>query len=144
MGKRGRYRDHIDPEYQRWGRTYPCFPGVAECVRLIRGGKARGAWADIIANELAENAGGCLSELMETFRTDSCDHVRLYIMMALEIARLPESVSFLAEVQRAGNPLFTPYAVRTLDGINTREARTGLARQDACQSHGCGLPSTTS
>src|SRR5262245_3006726 len=86
MGKRNRYRDHMDPEYQRWGRTYPRFPGVAECARLLRDGKARSAWADIIVYELAENAGACLAELVETFRTDLSVTVRLWMMMALDIA----------------------------------------------------------
>ena len=126
MGKRHRYRDHIDPEYQRWGRSYPRFPGVAECARLIRDGKARGSWADIIAHELAENAGECLAELMETFRTDASDKVRLYVLMALDIARLPKSVSFLAEVLQEGNPQFTPYALRALNGIDTPESRTAV------------------
>ena len=126
MGKRNRYRDHTDPEYQRWGRTYSRFPGVAECARLIREGKARGAWADIIASELAENASECLAELVETFRADPSESVRLYVMMALDMARLPESIPFLAEVLQQGNPLFTPYAVRALEGINTRESRTAI------------------
>ncbi|HMF12247.1 MAG TPA: hypothetical protein VKE94_08070, partial [Gemmataceae bacterium] len=126
MGKRNRYCDHSDPEHQRWGRTYPRFPGVAECARLIRDGRARGSWADIIAYELAENAGECLAELVETFRTDPSESVRLYVMMAFDIARLPESVPFLAEVLQEGNPLFTPYALRALNGIDTRESRTAL------------------
>jgi hypothetical protein len=126
MGKRTRYRDHIDPEHQRWGRKYPRFPGVAECARLIRAGKARGTWADIIAYELAENANLCLPDLIETFRSDSSEDVRLYLMMALETARLPESVPFLAEVLHDGNPRFTPYVERALRNINTPEARTVL------------------
>ena len=126
MGERNRYRDYIDPEHQRWGRRYPRFPGVSECARLIRDGKARGSWADIIAHELAENAGECLAELVETFRTDPSESVRLYVMMALDIARLPESVPFLAGVLQEGNPLFTPYALRALNGIDTRESRTAL------------------
>src|SRR5262249_23916604 len=112
--------------YQRWGRTYPRFPGVAECARLIRDGKARGSWADIIAYELGENAGERLAELIETFSTDPSESVRLYVMMALDIARLPESVPFLAEVLQEGNPLFTPYALRALNGIDTRESRTAV------------------
>lgn len=126
MGKRNAYRDHIDPQHQRWARTYPRFPGVAECARLIRTGKARGTWADIIAHELAQNAAECLPELIETFRTDPSDNVRLYVMMALDIARLPESVPFLAEVLQERNSLFTPYALRALNRINTRESRTAL------------------
>jgi len=126
MGKRKRYRDHTDPEYQRWGREYPRFPGVAECARLIRTGKARGAWADIIAHELAENAALCLPELIETFRTDSSEDVRLYVMMALDIARVPESVSFLAEVLQGGSQRFMPYAKSALMGIDTPESRSVL------------------
>lgn len=67
MANSNRYRDSIDPEAQRWGRTYSRFPGVTECMRLIRSGKARGTWATIISLELAENAGECLAELIETF-----------------------------------------------------------------------------
>ena len=136
MGKRNRYRDHIDPEYQRWGRTYPRFPGVAECARLIRARKASGAWADIIAAELAENATHCLSDLIETFRTDSSEtDVRMFVMMALENARLPQSVPFLAEVLESGNSRFIPYAERALCNINTPEARTMLWKAGRC-GHG--------
>jgi hypothetical protein len=120
------YGRHADPEYQRWRRKYPRFPGVDECARLIRAGKDRGLWADIIVYELAENAGNCLPALIDTFRNDSSYGVRLYVMMALEIAGLHESVSFLAEVLRDGDPRFTPYAERALHRINTREARTSL------------------
>jgi hypothetical protein len=116
----------MDPEEQRWHRMYPRFPGVAECVRLIHHGKARGIWADIIAYELAENARKCLPELIDTFRAESSECVRLYVMMALDIARLPESVPFLAEVLREGNELYSPYAIRALEGIDTRESRTAL------------------
>jgi hypothetical protein len=120
------YRYHPDPAYRSWGRKYPCLPGIDECVRLIRAGKARGAWADIIAHELAEKANDCLPALVDTFRSDSSDHVRLYVMMALEIAGLQESVPFLAEALRGGDPRFTSYAERALRTINTREARTAL------------------
>jgi hypothetical protein len=126
MGKRSRFRDHIDAEYRSWGRKYPRFPGVGECVRLIRAGKARGTWADIITHELAENATFCLPELIEAFRTDSSEDVRMYVMMALESARLPDSVPFLAEMLHGGNLRFTPYAERALRKINTPESRAVL------------------
>ncbi|MCI0637666.1 MAG: hypothetical protein L0Y72_02125 [Gemmataceae bacterium] len=126
MGKRNRYRDHVDPEYQRWGRRYPRFPGVAECASLIRAGKARGAWADIIAFELSENAATCLAELIETFRNEPSGDVRLYVMMALDIARVPASVPFLAEVLREADPRYIAYAERALRCIDTSEARTAL------------------
>lgn len=120
------YRDHIDPEYRRWGEAYPRFPGVAECARLIRSRKAKGAWADIIVHELAANAADCLPELIAAYREGSSDDVLTYVMMALDIARLPESVPFLEEIVRRGDDRYTPYAKRALKSIDTREARTAL------------------
>jgi hypothetical protein len=68
-----------------------------------------------------------LPELIDTFRNDSkANDVRLYVMMALETAKLPESVPFLFEVLQSGDPNFTPYAERALRAINTKEARTAL------------------
>jgi hypothetical protein len=95
-------------------------------VRLIRAGKARRAWADIIAEQLARNARDNLAELVEAFRSDRTARVRLFVLMALETAALPEAVPFLAEVLRGGDPALTPYAERGLRAIGTREARTAL------------------
>jgi len=135
MGKRNRYRDHVDPEYQRWGRTYRRFPGVPECARLIQDGKARGAWADIIANELAMNAALCLPDLIEAYRTNPTGEVRLYVMMALETARVPASVPFLEEILHEGDRQITPYVKRALKGIDTPESRSVLwkaANTESC------------
>jgi hypothetical protein len=107
MTKSFPYREHIDPECRRWGKKYPRFPGVAECARLIRSRKAKGAWADIIAHELAANAANCLPELIAAYREGSGDDVALYVMMALDIARPPEAVPFLAEVLLEGDNRFT-------------------------------------
>jgi len=119
----GRYPD---PAFVRWRRAYRRFPGVDECARLIRAGKARGTWAEIIVHELANNAKTCLPELIDTFRNDPSEDVRLYVMMALDIAWIPESVAFLAEVLSGADPQFTAYAESALQGIDTREARTAL------------------
>lgn len=47
-------------------------------------------------------------------------------MMALDIARLPASVPFLAEVLREADPRYVSFAERALRGINTSEARMAL------------------
>ncbi len=120
------YRGHVDPEYRRWGRLYPRFPGVGECVRLIGSGKARGAWADIIAAELARHACETFEELTEAFHADGGGKVRQYVMMALELAALPRAVPFLAEVLRGDDPALIIYAERALRAIDTREARKAL------------------
>jgi hypothetical protein len=75
---------------------------------------------------LTENATHCLPALIEAFRTDTSEDVRRYVMMALESAKLPQSVPFLAEVLQGGNSRFTPYAERPLHNIDTPEARTVL------------------
>src|SRR5690606_22795851 len=124
MGRR--YHDHVDPEVRRWGRTYRTFPGVAECVRLIVNRKAIGAWAELIVYELAENAKNHYHELIDAFRSHESNDVARYVMMALEIAALPESVDFLAGVLRDGNATFRPYAGRALKAIDTKESRTAL------------------
>lgn len=126
MGQRNRYHDHIDPEYQRWGRTYRKFPGVDECARLILDRKATGAWADIVHFELAENANDHLDEIIDAFHDHTSDDVAVYMLMALEMAALPESVEFLAEVLRGGDARFASYAKRALTAIDTKESRRAL------------------
>ena len=136
MGKRDRYRENPDPECQRWGRNYRSFPGVAECVRLILARKANGTWADIVASELAENARENLAELIDTFRDHESDSVAMFIMMAIEMAAIPESVEFLSCVLQEANPLFVPYARRALLAIDTPASRAVLFRAtQAEQSH---------
>jgi hypothetical protein len=130
MGKRNRYRDHVDPEHQRWGRTYPQFPGVAECVRLINSGKARGTWADIIVEELSGNAKQCLSELIAAYRENPTGGVRLFIMMALD-SDTPEkeAIPFLKDVIREGDRQLIPYAERALAKLEPLNRRRESASQ---------------
>ena len=131
MGKRERYRDNPDPDLQAWGRKYRSFPRVDECIRLILAGKALGSWADIVVYELADNARDHLQELINAFRKHASDGAADYLLMALEIAALPESVDFYSDLLFEKNPRFVPYAERALQAINTREARAALfhARQ---------------
>jgi hypothetical protein len=128
MAKRKRSTRYVDPEEERWERAYPRRPGVAECVRLIRAGKARGTWAENIVHELARKAAPSLPELIDAFRNDPGGDVRMYVMMALDIARPPGAVAFLAEVLREGDSEFARYAESALKGIDTRESRTALWR----------------
>ena len=126
MGKRKRYLDHVDPEYRRCGRTYQAFPGVDECARLILDGKATGAWADIVHDELADNAKEHLDEMINAFHEHQLDDVAICILAAFETAALPGSVGFLSGILRSGIPRFTSYARRALAAIDTKESRSAL------------------
>ena len=129
MTKRFRmYRDSPDPEERRWGQTYPRFPGVAECVRLIHSGKARGVWIDIIAWELTDHAKECFDELVRAFREEKplASTAAFVILEAIEVAKLPEAIPFWSEVLAEGHPEFGRYARRALKAINSRESRTVL------------------
>jgi hypothetical protein len=120
------YSTHTDPEYRRWGKKYPHFPGVAECVRLLRSRKARGAWIDIITLELAAHANECLPELAAAFRSEADEWVRLMVLLSVADARLPVAIEFLTEVAREQHPRFAPCAERGLAEIGNSEARTAL------------------
>lgn len=127
MAQQINYAKHVDPEYRRWGREYPRgFPGIAECVRLIQDGKSRGAWADIIAWELAAHAEVCLTELTAAFNGDKTGEVKLYLLTALEDAAPVSAIPFLVNVMRDADSRLHLYAERTLLKINTRESRIAL------------------
>jgi hypothetical protein len=126
MAKAIDYRHHIDPEYRRWGRKYPRFPGVTECIRLLRTRNIRGAWRDIIHGELTSHARECLAELIESFRSEENEWVRLMVLAAVADARVAEAIPFLAAAVREKHPRFGPCAERGLQAIGTAEARAAL------------------
>lgn len=126
MSNASDYSQHVDPEHRRWGRKYPRFPGVNECVRLLRSGKIRGARVEIVLHVLTEHAQECLPELVAAFCSDESESVRLMVLTAVAEARLPSAIKFLAEVVRQRHPRFGPYAEQGLVAIGTREARTAL------------------
>jgi hypothetical protein len=126
MKKTDIYREHPDPEHRRWGRKYPKFPGVAECVRLLRSRKARGVWIDIIHYELTKNANLCLNDLVGAFQTETNEWVKLIVLFAICDARLSEAIPFLTEVARESHPEFAAYATKGLRSIGTVDARTAL------------------
>jgi hypothetical protein len=128
MGKRDRFQDHPDPDWQNWGRTYRSFPGVAECVRVVLDLKATGCWSDIVVYELTRNAHDHLQELIDAFREHVSDNAARYLLQALEAAALPESVGLFSELLSERDPRFVPYAERALQAIDTREARAALFR----------------
>lgn len=126
------YRRRIDPEYRRWCRKYPQFPGVAECLRLLQAKNVRGAWRDIIAHELTTHASECLSELVAAFWADEGERVKLNVLSAIADARLPAAIPFLAEVAKAPHPSLSRIAVQALTAVGTAEAHAAFWEARLC------------
>jgi hypothetical protein len=83
----------VDPEYHRYRRSYPKFPGVKVCVDLLRRRNVHGAYLDGVMGDLAEHvADAGTTELVETYRAETDDVVQGLIL------------SILAETASAGGP----------------------------------------
>lgn len=119
-------REHLDPEYVRWRKRYPRFPGVAECFRVLHRHNVHGAWLDIIEYELVDHATECLQELIDAYRSEDSDCYRRYALWAIANTRLPAAIPFLAEVAKGPNDFFSEIAMDSLAEINTKESRTVL------------------
>ena len=87
MGKRSRYRDHVDPEYQRWGRRYARFPGVAECAVIGVADDIRGEYpkACVVLEE-----GASVTE----------KQVREHCSKNLAAYMVPRAIEFVAELPK--------------------------------------------
>lgn len=119
---------HIDPEYERWKRKYPAFPGVAKCVELLRQTNVQGEWIDIICFELQDHATEDPAELIEAIRAPENKGVRLILLGVLENAAVPEAIPLFSDVLQSGDESERDYAIRGLEEIDTKEARTVLWR----------------
>lgn len=117
--------DLVDPEWQRWIAKYPKGPSIAECVRLLHTHNVGGVWNDFISFALADHAENSLPELIDAFRNEE-EVVAVYVMMAIEMAKPPAAIPFLADVLKEGDVRFTPYAERALKEMDTRESRRVL------------------
>lgn len=107
-------------------RRYPRFPGVGEYVRLLGLPGTKGTLVDIVCDELAAHAAETLEELIDAFRTNENEWVRLMIVQAIANAKLPAAIPFLAERVVEGPPPVAEYGKMGLQGIGTPEARTAL------------------
>jgi len=115
-----------DPEYERWKRKYPRFPGVATCVELLRRGNVRGAWVDIICGELEEHARECTAELLDAIRADANRGIRPILLGVIENAGIPEALPLFVELLDDPDESTRAHAVRGLKRLDTKEARQAL------------------
>jgi hypothetical protein len=115
-----------DPEYIRWKRQYPKFPGVARCVELLGRRNGQGALVGIIRSELQQNVVSHAAELIAAFQAEPDERVRRILLGILCEARLPEALPVFAEQLRSEDESLRYWAEEGLRALNTPESRKAL------------------
>jgi hypothetical protein len=114
------------PEYWAWKRQHPAFPGVAECVALLRHPKIGVNLAKGLRWELYEHATAHAKELIEAFRSERNAHLRFCLLCVIAEARLPRALAVLSEQLRSPEKLHRHVSINGLRGLGTPRARKAL------------------
>jgi hypothetical protein len=115
-----------DPEYTRWKRRHPKFPGVAKCVELLGHRNVGGSLLEIICGELQENAGSHAAELIAAFRVTTDERVRRLLLSIICEARLPEALPLFVEHLQSEDEFLRYWSERGLRSLDTHESRKAL------------------
>lgn len=119
-------RASSDPVYVRWKQKHPQFPGVSECVRVLRLPGTTGSLVDIVIGELQDNAAQHASELIAAFQTEPNERIRHILMGILAEARLPEALPLLVEHLHSTDEQLQHWAAEGLRLLDTPMARKAL------------------
>jgi len=78
----------VDPEYQRFKRNYPKFPGVHECIALLHNGNVKGAYLEAVLGELETHAAEHIDEIVSAFRVEESERARILLLGLLAETKL--------------------------------------------------------
>src|SRR5689334_14570828 len=106
----------MDPEYQRYKRDYPLFPGLPTCITLLRRSNVKGAYLDAVIADLEAHVPEYRDDLIAAVRTETDARVRALLFAAL--AEAPTDATI---------PLFADYLTGADENLRTWAAR-GLAK----------------
>jgi HEAT repeat protein len=124
-----------DPEYSRWKRNYPRFPGVAKCVELLHRRNVQGATVDIICLELVEHAAAHAAELIAAVREEQDQRVRWILLSVLCDAKLPAALPVFVEELQSDDERSRTWAERGLRELDTPESRRALWELGRSERH---------
>lgn len=124
MAKTG--KDSVDPEMARFYEVYPRFPGVQLLLTLLRSGKAKGTWLDILCGELGEHAAETADELIAACQSETEEWVQAILLSVIAETGLPEFTALLTENLSADSESLRYWAKVGLEKTNAKEARTIL------------------
>lgn len=118
-------KEHIDPEYERWYRKFPNYPGFQKCVELLGSSNVQGAWVDVICHELGQHAHEETDELLSLARSEIGNNswVGRILLQVIANAKLPDAFDLFAELLKSPDESLQNYAIDGLQQLNTKEAR---------------------
>ncbi len=122
----------IDPEYQRYKRNYPSFPGVQACVDLLHQSNVQGAYLDALVADLEAHAVEHSDELIAAFQTKADMRVQSLLLAALAQARTHDAFRIFVEHLTGPDENLRTWAAYGLYRLDTKEARRALWQ---AQSH---------
>jgi len=125
-----------DPVYTRWKRKHPKFPGVGQCVELLRHRNVRGSLLDIIFGELQETAGSHAAELIEAFRAERNERVRRILLGIIYEARLSEALPVFVQHLCSDDESLRYWAEQGLRDLDTNESRKALSEAGRARESG--------
>jgi HEAT repeat protein len=115
-----------DPEYQRYRRTYPKFPGVNACVELLRRRNVQGAYLDGVMGDLNEHATANVDELLVAFGAEPEARVRALLLSVIAEAAAPAAFPTFAQVLFGDDEDLRIWAARGLHILGTPDSRRVL------------------
>lgn len=117
-----------DPEYVRYRRRYPPFPGVAETVSALRRRAVRGSQLDALLADLRANASHVLDEIIAAIEGEADEWVRTLLVGELAETGDPRLVAFFTHLltDADADADVARWAEAGLATIGTREARRAL------------------
>lgn len=113
----------IDPEYQRYKRSYPTFPGVATCVDLLHRNNVKGGYLECVLWDLESNVLEHLDELIAAIYDESNEWVQNVLLSCLAKARSEAATAVFSHFLTHANESIRHSAAVGLHFINSKESR---------------------
>jgi len=114
----------VDPEYQRYRRAHPKFPGIDKCVELLCRPNVQGAYFDGVMGDLEEHAAA--EELVAALSTETDQGVRALLLSVIAESPLEVALPILVEALLDLDESARFWAARALHALGTPVARRVL------------------
>jgi len=119
-------QDHVDPVARQWYQRFSKQPSIEDCLTVLRQGNLQGGLSDWIGWELTDHAKDSPCEVIDAVGKCEEDYSRICLLMAIEIAVIPEALSLFAEILHSEIEPERECAIRGLQALNSKAARTVL------------------